>query len=79
MLRASYSTIVLLAEGEGFEPPETLRPQRFSRPPQSSTLPSLLNHTLAAAWPRIGWRQGNTPLSIECNSSIADGVKIVNW
>jgi hypothetical protein len=30
-----------VAEGEGFEPPETLRPQRFSRPPQSSALPSL--------------------------------------
>ena len=39
-----------LAEGEGFEPPETLRPQWFSRPPQSSTLPSLqagLSHILA--------------------------------
>ena len=32
-----------LAEGEGFEPPEALPPQRFSRPPQSTTLPSLLN------------------------------------
>ena len=30
-----------LAEGEGFEPPETLQPQWFSRPPQSTTLPSL--------------------------------------
>lgn len=33
--------IFLVAEGEGFEPPETLQPQWFSRPPQSSTLPSL--------------------------------------
>jgi hypothetical protein len=30
-----------MAEGEGFEPPEGLRPQRFSRPPQSTTLPPL--------------------------------------
>ena len=32
---------IKLAEGEGFEPPEALPPQRFSRPPQSTTLPSL--------------------------------------
>lgn len=30
-----------VAEGEGFEPPEDSRLQRFSRPPQSTTLPSL--------------------------------------
>jgi hypothetical protein len=30
-----------LAEGEGFEPSEALRPQRFSRPPHSTTLPPL--------------------------------------
>jgi len=30
-----------VAEGEGFEPPEGLRPQRFSRPPQSTALPPL--------------------------------------
>jgi hypothetical protein len=30
-----------MAEGEGFEPPESLHPQRFSRPPQSTTLPPL--------------------------------------
>ncbi len=30
-----------LAEREGFEPPEAVTPQRFSRPPQSTTLPSL--------------------------------------
>ena len=29
------------AEGEGFEPPGPLRVQRFSRPPQSTTLPPL--------------------------------------
>src|SRR5262245_54217750 len=33
---------IRLAEGEGFEPPEDLRPQRFSRPPQSTALPPLL-------------------------------------
>src|SRR6266852_5298528 len=30
-----------LAEGEGFEPPEPLRVQWFSRPPPSTTRPSL--------------------------------------
>ena len=30
-----------VAESEGFEPPEDLHPQRFSRPPQSTTLPTL--------------------------------------
>ena len=29
------------AEGVGFEPTVTVRPQRFSRPPQSSTLAPL--------------------------------------
>ena len=29
-----------MAEGEGFEPPEPLPVQRFSRPPHSTTLPS---------------------------------------
>ncbi len=28
-----------MADREGFEPPEPLRAQRFSRPPQSTTLP----------------------------------------
>ena len=31
-----------MAEGEGFEPPVTYRPLRFSRPLPSSTRPSLL-------------------------------------
>ena len=30
-----------LAEREGFEPPEGINPQRFSRPPHSTTLPPL--------------------------------------
>jgi hypothetical protein len=33
--------IIKNAEGEGFEPPETVKPQRFSRPPHSTTLPAL--------------------------------------
>ena len=37
-----------LAEGEGFEPPVTLPPQRFSRPPPSSTRPSLRGSTARA-------------------------------
>ena len=39
-LRPQYICIIH-AEREGFEPPETIRPQRFSRPPHSTTLPSL--------------------------------------
>lgn len=30
-----------MAEEEGFEPPERLHAQRFSRPPHSTTLPLL--------------------------------------
>lgn len=37
----SRSIVNYQAEGEGFEPPVSLRPLRFSRPLQSSTLPSL--------------------------------------
>src|SRR3990167_10261097 len=35
------SCMQVLAEEEGFEPPEPLRAQRFSRPPHSTTLPLL--------------------------------------
>ena len=28
-----------MAEGRGFEPPDPVKGQRFSRPPQSTTLP----------------------------------------
>ena len=31
----------IVAEEEGFEPPEPFRAQRFSRPPHSTTLPLL--------------------------------------
>ena len=33
--------ILFFAEGEGFEPSDPVTDQRFSRPPQSSTLPTL--------------------------------------
>ena len=32
-----------MADGEGFEPPVELPPQRFSRPPHSTALPTILN------------------------------------
>ena len=32
-----------MADGEGFEPPEALRLQRFSRPSHSTALPPILN------------------------------------
>ena len=35
--------IIFLADGEGFEPPVELPPQRFSRPSQSTALPPILN------------------------------------
>src|SRR6516165_10529844 len=44
-----------LAEGEGFEPPVDLRPRRFSRPLQSTTLPSLPE-------PTVGTRLARSPL-----------------
>ena len=34
---------ILVADGEGFEPPVELPPQRFSRPSQSTALPPILN------------------------------------
>ena len=34
-------TTFAMADGEGFEPPEPLPAQRFSRPPQSTTLPPI--------------------------------------
>ena len=32
-----------MADGEGFEPPVELPPQRFSRPPHSTALPTIRN------------------------------------
>ena len=34
---------IFLADGEGFEPPVELPPQRFSRPPHSTALPTIRN------------------------------------
>ncbi len=35
--------LIFMADGEGFEPPVELPPQRFSRPPHSTALPTILN------------------------------------
>jgi hypothetical protein len=50
-LRENPKTLLPIAEREGFEPPETLLPQRFSRPPLSTTQPSLSekNYTVRTA------------------------------
>ena len=36
--------LIFLADGEGFEPPVELPPQRFSRPPHSTALPPIRNY-----------------------------------
>ena len=46
-----------MAEGEGFEPPEALPPQRFSRPPQSTALPSLRGDCKSVVTERQDWRE----------------------
>ena len=35
--------LIFMADGEGFEPPVELPPQRFSRPPHSTALPTIRN------------------------------------
>ena len=35
--------LILMADGEGFEPPDELPRQRFSRPSHSTALPTILN------------------------------------
>ena len=40
---APLGRVYFLADGEGFEPPVELPPQRFSRPSQSTALPPILN------------------------------------
>src|SRR4029079_7016736 len=40
-LASFRSNVFLVAEGEGFEPPVEFPPQWFSRPPPSTTRPSL--------------------------------------
>lgn len=41
--RTILNLYLSLADGEGFEPPVELPPQRFSRPSQSTALPPILN------------------------------------
>ena len=36
--------LIFMADGEGFEPPVELPPQRFSRPPHSTALPTIRNY-----------------------------------
>ena len=38
-----------MAESEGFEPPDPMKGQRFSRPPHSTALPALLRYSLGFA------------------------------
>ena len=38
-----WDIFLFVADGEGFEPPEALRLQRFSRPSHSTALPPILN------------------------------------
>ena len=40
--------LIFMADGEGFEPPVELPPQRFSRPSHSTALPPILNLYLSA-------------------------------
>ena len=54
-----------MAEGEGFEPPEDVNPQRFSRPPRSTALPSFRN-TMKYAVCRI-----HTACEVPCGCSHA--------
>ena len=42
----AWGIFLLLADGEGFEPPDGLPHQRFSRPPHSTALPTILNFFL---------------------------------
>ena len=42
-----------LADGEGFEPPVELPPQRFSRPSQSTALPPILNFFPTVSQPTV--------------------------
>ena len=44
---------VNLAEEEGFEPPELLQAQRFSRPPHSTALPLLRGKVMSYSLRRI--------------------------
>ena len=54
--RARAAPAGRLAVGEGFEPPSPFRVKRFSRPPQSATLPSHRACSAGRALPRAGPR-----------------------
>ena len=42
-----------MADGEGFEPPVELPPQRFSRPPHSTALPTIRNYLPSVFQPTV--------------------------
>ncbi len=42
-IKRPVGRVYFMADGEGFEPPVELPPQRFSRPSQSTALPPILN------------------------------------
>ena len=42
-IKHPFGCLIFMADGEGFEPPVELPPQRFSRPPHSTALPTILN------------------------------------
>ena len=44
---APLGVFYFMADGEGFEPPVELPPQRFSRPSQSTALPPIRNYFFA--------------------------------
>ena len=44
-----------MADGEGFEPPVELPPQRFSRPSQSTALPPILNFIIPPVFQTYGF------------------------
>lgn len=69
---------VLLAEGEGFEPPEGVNLQRFSRPPQSTALPPLRAEQTApppAASLQAGGMAGDAASSAGCRAT-AQGLPV---
>ena len=44
---------IFLADGEGFEPPDGLPHQRFSRPPHSTALPTIRNFLPSVFQPTV--------------------------
>ena len=65
-INAPLGRVYFLADGEGFEPPVELPPQRFSRPSQSTALPPIRNYFFRRSfkpavlfafrtWARVTW------------------------